>query len=230
MAAAGEEVRRTFQYVESLSDARTTLENFFNILLVAVWIGRPASRRRYAVHRTWWREPSRTIWSWLRLGVLAFRQSLIDHCFDFRLGQFGVFLSKFALKDWTGGCNIAFTGLSQPLTSQVIPCLAFFGPLTSYMVGSGSGSGIRIYRVFEAGFGTSSEQGQDESQSELHNYASCGFPFSHTSVIRLSHFLVTSDSMLTNTSRKCRGSVPYRYVDPHTSVGSGICHPIVTQS
>ena len=33
-AAASEEARRTLQYVESLSDARTKLADFFSILLV----------------------------------------------------------------------------------------------------------------------------------------------------------------------------------------------------
>ena len=98
-------------------------------------------------------------------------QRLIDHCLDFRVGQFGVFVSKLAFKNWTSGGNIAFLRLSQPLASLIIPCPALFGPFTSYVVGSSSGSGIRIHPLFEAGFRTSSKQTEDENQSESHDAA-----------------------------------------------------------
>ncbi len=94
------------------SDARTKLAAFFSILLIAIWVGRPTSWRGYTVHRTWRREPGGALRSWLCLGVVAFRQRLIDHCLNLRVGQFGVFLSKHALKDWTSGGNIAFPRLA----------------------------------------------------------------------------------------------------------------------
>src|SRR6476620_11178868 len=37
-AAASEKARRTFRYVDALSDARTPLAGFFSILLMLMWV------------------------------------------------------------------------------------------------------------------------------------------------------------------------------------------------
>ncbi len=148
---------------------RSNLKSAYS--LVAVWIGRPTPWCRQTVHGTLRGEPGRTLGSRFGLGAVAFRQRLIDHRLDFRLGQLGVFLSKLALKGWMGGGNIALTRQSQSLASLVIQCLAFLRPLTPCRIGSGIGSRPRVHPVIKARPGTSSEQTQDENQSKSNDAA-----------------------------------------------------------